>query len=233
MTKIVRIVGYLTFAAVIGFSALAGWFLYPHENRLPLSDALVSHNSAAGAERLRTAAFKADYERLSGWYQAQSLASYCGVASSVTVLGALGLETTQGDFFTDEAAKVRSRLKVIFGGMALPDLAGLLRAYELQVSVHHADGFSVDQFRDSLVKNLGTADDYLVINYQREVLGQGRVGHISPVAAYDRDTDSVLIMDSAAHKYPPTWAPVEMVYAAMNTIDTASMMPRGYVEVSR
>ena len=233
MTKIVRIVGYLTFAAVIGFSALAGWVLYPHENRLPLPDALVSHNSAAGAERLRTATSKADYERLSGWYQAQSLASYCGVASSVTVLGALGIETTQGDFFTDEAAQVRSRMKVVFGGMALPDLAGLLRVYELQVSVHHADCFSVNQFRDLLVKNLGTADDYLIINYQREVLGQGKVGHISPVAAYDRDTDSVLIMDSAAHKYPPTWAPVELVYAAMNTIDTASMMPRGYIEVSK
>lgn len=215
MRKIFKFVGVLIGLVVIGLGAFVGWSLYPHENLLPLPDSLISHDSAAGAERLRTATSKADYEPLSDWYQAQSLASYCGVASSVTVLGALGIETSQSKFFTDKATQVRSRMNVVFGGMALPDLSGLLRTYGLQVSVHHADSFDIAQFRETLENNLANADDYLIINYQREVLGQGKVGHISPVAAYDRATDSVLIMDSAAHKYPPTWAPLKLVYAAM------------------
>jgi hypothetical protein len=233
MRKIIKVLGVLVALVIIGLSTFVGWSLYPHENLLPLPSLLVSHDSAAGAERLRTATSKTDYEPLSDWYQAQSLVSYCGVASGVTVLGALGIETTQSDFFTDKATQVRSRMNVVFGGMSLPDLAGLLGAHGLKVSLHHADGFNVAQFRETLEKNLANADDYLIINYQREVLGQGTVGHISPVAAYDRTTDSVLIMDSAAHKYPSTWAPLSLVYAAMQTTDTASGMMRGYIEVSK
>jgi hypothetical protein len=189
--------------------------------------------SAEGVERLRRAASKADYEPLAGSYQAQSLVSYCGVATSVAVLEALGTKTSQSDFFTDEATQVRSRTSVVFGGMSLPDLAGLLRAHGLNISIRHADTFEIAQFREALEKNLATSDDYLIVNYQREVLGQGKVGHISPVAAYDRATDSVLIMDTAAHKYPPTWAPVKLLYTAMKTADTGSGRIRGYVEVSR
>lgn len=84
----------------------------------------------------------------------------------------------------------------------------------------------------------GSADDaccaaspcgYAAACYQRELLGQDRVGHISPLAAYDRD--KVLILDTAAHKYPPTWAPVERLFAAMQTVDGSSGKMRGYVEV--
>lgn len=233
MKRSFKIFGALVVVVFIGLSLFVGWSLYPHKNLLPLPSLLVSYDSNEGAERIRAATFKADYQPLSDWYQAQRLVSYCGVASSVTVLGALGIETSQGDFFTDKASQVRPRLKVVFGGMSLPDLAGLLRSYGLQVSVHHADAFGVAQFREALEVNLANIDDYLIINYQRDVLGQGTVGHMSPVAAYDRTLDSVLIMDTAAHKYPPTWAPLELVYAAMKTRDTASGMMRGYIEVSR
>ena len=64
-------------------------------------------------------------------------------------------------------------------------------------------------------------------------LGQGETGHISPVAAYDRQTDSLLIMDTASNKYPPTWVPLELLVKAMRTVDSASGRMRGYVEISR
>ena len=233
MKKILKILGALILLAILGLMGFVGWSLYPHQNIRPLPDRLVSIDSTEGAERLQRTALKADYEPLSDSYQAQSLVSYCGVATSVTVLGALGKKTNQSDFFTDKASQVRPRINVVFGGMSLPELAGLLRAHELQVSTMHADNFRVEQFREALERNLANADDYLVVNYQREILGQGKVGHISPVAAYDQTTDSVLIMDTAAHKYPFTWVPLELLYAAMQTTDNASGMLRGYNEVSR
>ncbi len=233
MKKIFKILGGLIIVVAIGFSTFVGWSLYPHKNTLSLPNLLVSNDSDEGTKRIQTAALKADYEPLSAWYQAQSLVSFCGVASSVTVLGALGQQMSQNEFFTDETSKIRSKMSVIFGGMSLPELSGLLRAHNLQVVLRHADAFEVGEFREALITNLANEDDYLIINYQREVLGQGRVGHISPIAAFDQATDSVLIMDSAAHKYPPTWAPLELVYAAMKTTDTASGMMRGYIEVSR
>jgi hypothetical protein len=91
-----------------------------------LPNPLVSVVSALGTERLQRTSFKADYEPLADSYRAQRLVSYCGVATSVSVLGAIGIKTNQYDFFTDEAAQVRSRISVIFGGMTF---SGKMRGF--------------------------------------------------------------------------------------------------------
>ena len=156
-----------------------------------------------------------------------------GVATGVTVLGAFGRESDQWDFFTSDASKVRSRFEVTFGGMSLPDLEGLFEAHGIDATRTHAADSSVDAFRAVLNRNLANSDDYLIVNYQRELLGQRQVGHISPVAAYDAETDSVLILDTAAHKYPHTWVPVGMLFDAMSAVDSATGKSRGYLEVSR
>ncbi len=119
----------------------------------------------------------------------------------------------------------------MFGGMSLPELGGLLAAHDVTVSVHHAEGLSAEAFRAVVERNLASPGDYLLVNYQREVLGQYRVGHISPVAAYDAATDRVLIMDTASHRYPPTWVPLPLLVEAMKTVDGAFDLQRGYVEV--
>jgi len=181
----------------------------------------------AGAEA------SADYERLSRTFQGQSLASYCGVASSVAVLQALGKKSTQADFFDNNPNGLRSRLKVTFGGMTLEELAVLLSVHGVRTSIHHADQFSIEELRNVVATTLDDTDDYLIVNYWRASLGQGEMGHMSPVAAYDRETDSVLIMDTASNRYPPTWVPVELLFEAMSTVDGASGRMRGYVAVSR
>ncbi|MEM0955207.1 MAG: phytochelatin synthase family protein [Pseudomonadota bacterium] len=232
MKTLLKILGGLLGVAVFGLMGFIGWALYPHHEPRPIPDPLVALTSDEGAARLTRATVKADYPALADAFVPQRLASYCGVASGVAVLGALGVDTNQWSFFTEEASRARPRFKVIFGGMSLPDLQGLLRGHRLEVAAHHADSFSADEFRGVILRNLADPDDYLLVNYQREALGQGRVGHISPVAAYDAASDSVLIMDTAAHKYPPTWVPVDMLHSAMNTTDTSSGKTRGYTEVA-
>jgi len=155
------------------------------------------------------------------------------VASSVTVLNALAHKTDQGDFFTPEATLIRPRRQVMFGGLSLLDLGGLLAAHGVIAEVHFADTVSLDDFRAAVQRNLSDPDDYLLVNYQRGVLGQTPVGHISPLAAYDPDTDRVLVMDTASYKYPPTWVPLEKLFDAMNTTDGSSGRTRGYVEVTQ
>jgi hypothetical protein len=225
--------GVIIATVILALAGFVAWNLYPHNNPQSLPAPLLSHSSNKGAARLKRSTAIADYSTLAGSFQAQELASYCGVASSVAVLGAFGGTTSQSDFFTKEASKVRSRLQVTFGGMTLAELAGLLRSYSLSVEVRHADEFDVSEFRRVVKTNLSSANDYLLVNYQREVLGQGRAGHISPLSAYDEATDSVLIMDTAAHKYPPTWVPLESLYAAMRTGDSSSGKLRGFLEVAR
>ena len=81
-------------------------------------------------------------------------------------------------------------------------------------------------------ENLEEPGDFILVNYQREVLGQRRVGHISPIGAYDAETDRVLILDTASYNYPPTWVPLTQLYSAMAAIDPASGRARGFVEVA-
>ena len=223
----------LVFTLFIGFVGFVIWVLYPHENRQPLPDPLVASMSEEGLTRLAEAEASADYPKLLDAFAAQSLGSYCGVATGVTVLEAFGRETDQWDFFTSDASKIRSRFQVTFGGMSLPDLESLFNAHGVTANKTHAADTSVDGFRAALNRNLVNSDDFLIVNYQRELLGQGEVGHISPLAAYDADTDSVLILDTAAHKWPHTWVPVEMLFAAMSAVDPATGKSRGYLEVSQ
>ena len=233
MRRAFKWIGVTIATVILALAGFIAWNLYPHANPQSLPTPLLSLSSHEGAARLKRSAAIADYSALTGSFQAQELASYCGVASSVAVLGAFGSTTSQSDFFTQDASKVRSRLKVTFGGMTLAELAGLLRSYNLNVKVRHADEFDVVDLRRAVKVNLSSANDYLLVNYQRAVLGQGRAGHISPLSAYDEASDSVLIMDTAAHKYPPTWVPLESLYAAMRTSDSSSGKLRGFLEVAR
>jgi hypothetical protein len=232
MKKVLKIVVGGLVAIVFGFAGFVWWSLQPRPDPQPLPAALIAVTSPEGQGLLDDADAVADYQRLSESFEQQSLRSYCGVASGTIVLTALGRNVSQDDFFTDEASRVRSRLSVMLGGMSLPDFAALMNAHGAQVSTMHADTSSLEEFRAAVERNLSSEDDYLLVNYQREVLGQERVGHISPLAAYDRDSDKVLILDTAGYKYPPTWVPMESLFAAMSTIDSASGKSRGFIEIS-
>jgi hypothetical protein len=230
--RALKILALLVVLLPLGLAGYVWYLLQPRPQDLPLPAALVSAETAEGRQLLELAGYKADYPALAETYQSQALGSYCGVASSVIVLNALGADVGQSDFFIDATDPVRTRMQVTLGGMSLVDLAGLLRAHGLAAQSLHGDQLSLAEFRELVARNLSTPDDYLLVNYQREALGQGRVGHISPLAAYNADSDQVLILDTASYKYPHTWVPLELLYGAMQEQDSATGRPRGLVEVS-
>ncbi|ROS04962.1 phytochelatin synthase [Sinobacterium caligoides] len=232
MKKTLIACGFFIITLLLTAGGYVVWKLYPYENPQPLVKPLISVDSKEGEKRLSRATDSADYPALSATYQPQMLLSFCGVASSVAVLKALGTEVSQFSFFTTKTHDVRSIKQVAFAGMSLEGLAALLTAHDVEVVVKHADDIDEQEFRRVVERNLSTKGDYLLVNYQRQVLGQKRSGHISPLAAYDRRTDSVLIMDTAAHKYPATWVPLGLLFQSMRTVDASVGQMRGYVEVS-
>ena len=115
-------------ALALGFAGFVWWKLQPRIDPQPLPAALIAHDSLQGRSLLEGADALADYQPLSDSFEQQSLISFCGVASGVTVLNAMGRDLTQRSFFTDDTDTVRSRFEVMFGGMSLPELAGSLEA---------------------------------------------------------------------------------------------------------
>jgi hypothetical protein len=239
MKRALRILGYvvggLVLLAALGFALLFWWISNPATDPQKLPPALLSIDSSEGAALLESAAAKADHTPLHAAFQPQQKGSWCGVASSVIALRALDLapKLTQEGFFTDRASAVRSELAVTFGGMNLDELGALLEVHGAKATVVHAADSDVDRFRAAATANLARSGDVVLVNYKRAKLNQGSPGHISPIAAHDATSDRMLVLDTAAYKWPATWVKTADLFAAMNTHDPASGKTRGFVEVQR
>ena len=115
-------------------------------------------------------------------------------------------------------------------GYQLRQFDELLRAHDLVTRlVVVDDNKSEEEIRADFVENLKRAGDYVVVNYRRKDVGQQGGGHISPLAAYDADSDSVLVMDVNPASAGWVWMPVATLIKGMRTLDTVEN--RGYILV--
>lgn len=211
--------------------AVGVWrLLHPGQQDLPLPPDLIALDSGPG-QALLASALKADLPALQAHYVVQQTASFCGVASGVAALGALGQATDQDRFFDGPPGEVRGRYAVLFGGLELATLAALIQAHGLQAEAVYGSDLDLAGLRALLAANLADPADALIANFSRPTLGEVGGGHHSPIGAYDPASDRVLVLDTAAYKYPPTWVPADALLRAMQTEDSASGRSRGLVVV--
>ncbi len=77
-----------------------------------------------------------------------------------------------------------------------------------------------------------THREALILNYHMSTLGQVPFGgHLSPVAAYHSDSDSLLVMDVWHTQTEPIWAPLQDVWTAISKVDDESQRPRGILHL--
>ena len=213
---------------------------------MPLSPGLIGLDSDEGEALLFGAEAREDYLPLSLQFVTQQNQAFCGVASMVMVLNALNIgapEPTawkpftafnQENFFSAKTEAVVPRAVIERMGMTLTELGGLPVSFDLASSVNHASDSTIEDFRHRARDAIATDDSFLIINYLRSAIGQEKYGHISPLAAYDEDSDRFLILDVSRYKYPPVWVETATLFAAMNTPDRDNEnKSRGFVIVSR
>ncbi len=185
------------------------------------------------------------YWDLSIQFVTQKTQSYCGVASTVMVLNALGVPApstpayepyhvyTQDNLLNERTEAVLPETVIARQGMTLDQLGALLRVFGVRAEVRHAADIDLAQFRAVAERALSAKDQYVIVNYLRRAMGQERGGHISPLAAYDATADRFLILDVARYKYPPVWVTASDLFAAMNTPDAENdNRSRGFVLIS-
>ena len=116
------------------------------------------------------------------------------------------------------------------GGYQLRQIDELFRAHGMTTRLVVVDDGKTDaEIRADLMENLKRAGDYVVVNYRREDVGQRGGPHHSPLAAYDQESDSVLVMDVNPANAAWVWMPVPTLVKGMRTFDQAEN--RGYVLV--
>ena len=209
---------------------------------LPLPDALIDLRSDEGERLLEESDAREAFVPLSVNFVTQKTQAYCGVASIVMVLNALQLPApavpdydpyrtfTQDNVLNDRTDAILPRSVLAERGMTLDQLGALLAEHPVKVEVHHAADATLDSFRAAARDHLGREGHFVILNYLRKAIGQEKGGHISPLAAYDAESDRFLILDVSRYKYPPVWVSASALFDAMNTTDADNQnKTRGYV----
>ncbi len=210
---------------------------------LPLNRHLIDFNSPEGEQLLFESEARRDFIPLSMQFTTQDNLAFCGVASMVITLNALGIEApfaaeyrrnyfTQNNIFNEKTEQIISAEAVRWGGMTLEQLGGLLATYPVEVEVYHAEVVSLEEFRELARQNLQQPHNFILVNYLRRVISQESGGHISPLAAYHLESDRFLILDVSRYKYPPVWVKTKDLWQAMATIDPSAEQTRGFVAIA-
>jgi Phytochelatin synthase len=207
--------------------------------------AVVYWDSAEGKTLRARIPTDADYWELIPAFAVQNTQSYCSVASAITVLNAMPIKKpvdpayapyayfTQRNYFTSDVIKIISPQTVLEIGMTREQMAETLAAQGVRAKSIAGDTLNDDGLRTLLQKALTDDGQFVLANYLRANLGQVGGGHWSVLAAYDAQSDRVLILDVAKYKYPPVWVGISTLRQAIATIDTTSNKARGLVIVSK
>ncbi|KAI9360045.1 Phytochelatin synthase, partial [Zopfochytrium polystomum] len=198
----------------------------------------VSFNSAEGRKLFKESLAEGSAEaflQLSGNLAHQSEPAFCALGSLAIVLNALEVDPQKpwkGVWrWYDETVldcsppleEVRRR------GLTFGEFACLARCNGLDVIARQGSEVSKETFvRDIREVCEGTGSVQMVVSFSRKSLGQTGDGHFSPVGAYHRGADKVLVLDVARFKYPSYFVSTDMLYESMKPIDKETGVSRGY-----
>mmetsp|Transcript_15882 Transcript_15882/g.23920 ORF Transcript_15882/g.23920 Transcript_15882/m.23920 type:complete len:259 (+) Transcript_15882:121-897(+) len=218
-----------------------------HRRQLPST--LIALSSKEGRFMFKKSLDDGDMEcyfPLAEQFVTQSEPSYCSLSSLVMVLNALNHDpkrTWKGiwrwvseETLLCESEKLcaHSSDKIRTEGMDFQAFEALGVCHQVKINSCRAPKTNLDSFRSLVVDSCrnSTCDAFIICNFSRKVLDQTGDGHFSPIGGYNRDTDSVLILDVARFKYPPYWVPLTTLWSAMEAVDSKTGLPRGYFIVS-
>ncbi len=208
-------------------------------------DGVVYVDTQRGAELFDEAEVKGQFWTLCRYFISEKFLTYCGIASSVTVLNSLGVDApdepqiypykmfTQDNIFTDEVLRHRRPLEVEKGGNTLEQLASVLGALGVGVRTYFGSDLDAEGCRTVLIEILKSTDQRVIIDFDRKTLHQKGSGHFSPLAAYHAGEDRFLLLDVARYKSPPCWVKAGMLHEALVGIDTTSGRSRGFLQITR
>ncbi|NBV06878.1 MAG: hypothetical protein EBS06_06565 [Proteobacteria bacterium] len=147
------------------------------------------------------------------------------------------------NFFNEATDKILNRKAISMkitktdgtfgGGIDIEELQKMLKIHGVKSKLVNVDKFSDEKlsaFRKLVKEVVNSNKEFLILNYDHSYKSLSG-GHFSPVAAYDEKSDSILMLDVAAHRNPWIWINLSDIYHAMNTKNYAQTHYRGYLVV--
>ncbi|MCA3359647.1 MAG: phytochelatin synthase family protein [Roseomonas sp.] len=134
---------------------------------------------------------------------------------------------TQDSLFTEQNLRIKPFAAVQSSGLTLEQLGAFAGNLGVETQSLHAEDLEILGLREKLLMALREPNTRILVNYSRIPLDQEGDGHISPLAAYDEASDSVLVLDVVRYKYSPVWIPIDSLFAAMQRVDPDAGRSRG------
>lgn len=193
---------------------------------------------------------------LSSCYRTQSRPAYCGLATLAIALNSLQIDPsrvwkTKERWYTEQLLGTCRPLQLV-EELGIPmevfRCLALQNGADCKMTRPSDDNNDYIQFQKDVCFSCVTVHSDKMINtdiherimcvaYDRYSLGMQGLGpgkgHYSPIAAYDKHTESVLVLDVARYKYPPHWVPIQLLFRAMLPVDPETGKSRGYFIISK
>ncbi len=167
-----------------------------------------------------------DYWKLSQYYLPQQTSSACALASTAMALNFVrGIPKFADQTLITQNELLRTVFTGVWGdkvaeggdGVTFDELAQVVR---MGLTAYGLNNYSVEiikpsdnspaslaMIRDALSRNEGSGNDLILIYFNQGVLTSDWDGpHVSPIGAYDANSQSVLVMDVDRDWYPPYWS---------------------------
>ena len=204
-------------------------------------------NTPQGMELLSQSQVNLDFARYLRFYQTQINVTTCALASAAMVLNTLPIKApltpeyyparqfTQMNLLNEAAQQVISYRTIQKEGVTLNQLKQLLtKAWPVTVESFSADSLNLPECRSLILKALNCEHQRIIANYDIKVIGlsEKNIGHFSPIAAYEPESDQFLILDVARYAIDPFWVTTSQLLKGMQTIDTLSSSKRGFLIMS-
>ena len=211
-----------------------------HPSAAQSNGAPISLDTKRGARLLAQSTAKRNFLALASNFTTQVTETYCSLASTAMVLNASGIPRPVSSVdsyyhYFDQDNLVDARVKATIDmddvrvrGMTLDTYRQFIGTFHVNSRVVHAADTTLADFRRTAARTLRSPHGFLIVNYQRQAIGQEAGGHFSPIAAYDARTDRFLIMDVSRYAYPPVWVPAARLWQGMLAVDSDSGQSRGF-----
>ncbi len=127
--------------------------------------------------------------------------------------------------------KLRGKSGQFGGGIDIEDLQKMLKKHGVSSKLTNVKEYSdvkLKEFRELLKSVLNSDENFIIMNYDHSYKGL-MGGHFSLPVAYDEKSDSVLMLDVAAHRNPWVWINLSDIYRAMATKNYSQSSYRGYL----
>ncbi len=148
---------------------------------------------------------------------------------------------TQSELLTKKTDRVKKRnvirllakdkkLKKFDPGLTLIQLHKIIKSYGLKSRVYYAkDNRDLARFKRNLKNILAKKNKFIIANFQGKVMGILSGGHISPIVAYNKKQEKLMVLDVASHKQSWWWGDINLFFLAMQEKD--GNKNRGYLVV--